>query len=54
MRDLPPDAAASILAWMDEASVSPGSGEDVNPGVAAKLLPLVYDELRRLAVRPPG
>ena len=34
---------------MDEASVSPGSSEDVNPGVAAELLPLVYDELRRLA-----
>ena len=49
MRCLPAASPAVILALMNEVSSFLTAIEQGDPGAAARLLPLVYDELRRLA-----
>ncbi len=49
MRCLPALFPASILGLMNEVSRFLGAIEHGDPHAAAKLLPLVYDELRKLA-----
>jgi RNA polymerase sigma factor (TIGR02999 family) len=50
MRCLPAVFPAGILGLMNEVSRFLGAIEHGDPNAAAKLLPLVYDELRKLAV----
>ena len=49
MRCLPAVFPAGILGLMNEVSRFLGAIEHGDPNAAAKLLPLVYDELRKLA-----
>src|ERR1700677_1768987 len=49
MRCLPAVSPAGILDLMNEVSRFLGAIEHGDPNAAAKLLPLVYDELRKLA-----
>src|ERR1700678_2922362 len=49
MRCLPAVSPAGILGLMNEVSRFLGAIEHGDPNAAAKLLPLVYDELRKLA-----
>jgi RNA polymerase sigma factor (TIGR02999 family) len=49
MRCLPADFPAGILGPMNEVSRFLSAIEHGDPSAAAKLLPLVYDELRKLA-----